>query len=410
MVGEPPVNDSDPKFPQGTDEDSSVPGRQHAWGDYLFTNQQNQVVFPQHQVFVFLQYRGENDPTDSDRKPIEEAFRTVERAFQRGAGTEGRASVIDGLLFTIGYSRTYFDRFDEDLPQSTGLLRPETVLDRIGEDPQLADPYDAVIHLGSDKAEIVLGAEEALFGSISTINGTDVSGTLGEAFERVERRSGVIGTGTAADRLDFEELSPKSPLPMGFNSAFEDTLPSEDRVTIESGPFSGGTTQHISRLEEDLDKWWMDQDHDDRVQKMFAPDFSTDRIGEAGERLGSISTLTEDVTKQVPNSIETHGRVGHLQKVARARDDNFEPIVLRRGDFFESLSDQTELHFGSLQRHVEDIITTLEAMHDVGFEEDALPELAPNEDGILEFIETKARGTYLIPPRDKRALPTPQPV
>ena len=408
--GDRPVTTDEPTYPQGPSDVSTLPERQHAWTAYQPVNRQNQVVFPQHQVFVCCRYTPASPPTDAQRARVETAFETLERAFQRGAKTAGRAVVIDGLLFSIGYSHSYFDVFDDDLPESAGLLRPEAVLERVGEDPALADDYDAVIHLGSDVAEIVLAAEEALFGGIDQVNGIPVTDTLEDVFEREERRTGLIGEGTPDDKLDVEGLPPKAPLPMGFKSGFEDTLPSEDSVTIQEGPFAGGTTQHISLLLEDLEAWWNDQDHDDRIEKMFSPQFSFEQVGLTGDQLGDFSELDETVAESVPEMVAKHGRVGHSQKLLRARNEDFEPIILRRGDFFETAADETVLNFGSIQRSMEDFVRTLRAMKEIGFEEDDESlSVAADEDGLLDYIETKARATFLVPPRELRALPPVRP-
>jgi len=408
--GERPVTTAEPKYPQGREGDAlgSLPDRQHAWWEYIPTNRQNQVVFPQHQVFVFLDYTLDGPPDEGARDRVERAFRTLERAFQRGRGTDPNALVIDGLLFTVGYARSYFDAFDAELPERARVMRPETLLAELGEDPALADDHDAVLHLGSDVAEIVLAAEEALFGGIDRVNGVGVEGSLSGAFERAERRAGMIGSGLPADRIDHD-VSPKAPVPMGFKSAFADTLPSEDSVTIREGPFAGGTTQHVSLLVERLEEWY-DQDHADRIEKMFGPGFDRDEVGQAGERLGNVSELSEETATRVPDAAETHGRVGHAQKLARARNDDFEPVILRRGDFFRTGAEETVLNFGALQRRLEEFVRTRRAMTDLGFGEDpdslSVPEA---DDGLLHYIDTRARATFLVPPRDLRALPSPRP-
>ena len=399
---------ADPKYPRGPEELSTLPDRQHAWAEYIRTNRQNQVVFPQHQVFVFLDYSLDGPPDAAARSRVERGFRTLERAFQRGLGDDSNSLVIDGLLFTVGYARSYFDRFDADLPERARVMRPGELLERLGEDPALADDYDAVLHLGSDVAEIVLAAEEALFGGVDRVNGVTVEGGLGAAFDRAERRAGLIGSGLPADRLD-RDVSSKAPVPMGFKSAFADTLPGEDRVTVRDGPFAGATTQHVSLLVEHLDEWY-DQDHTDRIEKMFGPSFDRSDVGEAGERLGNFSELSEESARRVPDAVEEHGRVGHAQKLARARDEGFDPVIMRRGDFFETGAEGTVLNFGAIQRSMEAFVRTRRAMTDLGFGDD--PDslsVADEENGLLDYIETRSRATFLVPPRSLRSLPSSRP-
>lgn len=406
VQGEDSVTEST-KYPRGPDDLSEIPSRQHSWGGFLPTNRQNQIVFPQHQVFLFLEYTPNTLPTDAQRAEVESVFRTLERAFQRGAGTKGNPVVVDGLLFSIAYSRSYFDLFDQPLPDSVGLKRPEEVVNAIDEDTSTAERFDAVVHLGSDEAEIVLAAEEALFEDVETINGIDVEGSLSGVFERSERRPGWIGSGIPSEKLD-QPVSDKSPIPMGFKSAFSDTLPTEDSVTIEEGPFEGGTTQHISQLIEDLDQWY-GESHEERIKKMFDPSFSEDEVGAAGEQLGNLSTLTEEMGRRVPDTVREDGLVGHSQKLTRVRNDDFDPIILRRGDFFHTDGDRTVLNFGAIHESTDEMVRTLKAMYDAGFEEDESISIEEDQNGILSYIRTESRSTFLMPPRELRSLPTPRP-
>jgi hypothetical protein len=97
------------------------------------------------------------------------------------------------------------------------------------------------------------------------------------------------------------------------------------------------------------------------------------------------------------------GVVGHSQKSARARDDDNSPIILRRD--FNSTDDGTAgLHFLALQRAIGDFVKTREAMNGT----DVATQSAVgqrNNNGILQYIRTKRRGNYLVPPRSFRALP-----
>jgi hypothetical protein len=53
---------------------------------------------------VYLHYAGDGQPTESDRETVESAFESLERAYRRGN---------DGLVFAVGYSPAYFERFDD---------------------------------------------------------------------------------------------------------------------------------------------------------------------------------------------------------------------------------------------------------------------------------------------------------
>lgn len=403
------VGATTPQFPQGPSDPSTLPTRQHAWGEYLVTDRQDNLVPPRHHVFVFLDYARSGVPTDADREAVDSALRTLERAYQRGTGSNDNAIANEGLLFMLGYSPAYFERFDSALPDTVDLPTPERVLAELDDDPGKADGADTLLHLASDRAQIVLSAEEALFGDLDRVNGIEVQADLTGLFERVDRRAGFTGAGLPSARLDEEAVSENAPASMGFKSKFADTAPSEDKVTIEEGPFAGGTTQHVSKLEIDLDMWYR-HDHGDRVKRMFSPEHTTQDVGDVGEGLGRDSGVTEELTDRVGEHAKRDDLVGHSQKTARARDDNFEPVILRRGDFNAPAEPGSVLHFGAIQEGIADFVRTRKAMNGLGIEDDEdVPSIAKENDGILAFIDVTNRANFLIPPRDLRALPPARP-
>jgi hypothetical protein len=395
----------EPDFPQG--DPDSLPARQHAWGKYIVRDARRNPVFPQHQVIVFLDYVGDG-PTDEEREQVEAAFRTLERAYQWGTGGNQSAAVNSGLLFSVGYAPSYFERVG-GVPDSVDLPPPAETLRELDDDPAKADPHDAMVHLGSDYAEIVLAAEEALFGRLETINGVEARGGIEGIFEQVERRAGFVGRGLPREKLDNEDIPEKAPISMGFKSVFSDAFPAEDRMTIEEGPFDGGTVFAISRLELDLDPWY-ERSESERVKRMFGASYTTDEVGPAGDNLGAKSRVTEERAENVPEDASEKGVIGHTQKLARARDDDFEPLILRRGDFNAVPPEDSDagslLHFGSIQKGMSDFVETRQAMQP-DFDGDDPPNLPEDHDGILNFIEVTNRASFLIPTRAQRALPEP---
>lgn len=414
------VGAATPQFPQGPSDLSTLPARQHAWGDYLVTDRQSNVVPPRHHVFLLLDYARDGVPTDADRETVETALRTLERAHRRGTGDRANAIENDGLLFMLGYAPAYFQRFDASLPDSVDLPSPERVLDELDDDPAKADDADALLHVASDRAQVVLSVEEALFGDLDRLNGVDVPTDLTGVFERADRRAGFTGAGLPEERLDHDAVAEEAPASMGFKSKFADTAPGEDKVTIREGPFAGGTTQHVSKLEIDLDSWY-DHDREGRVERMFSPEHTTEDVGDVGEGLGRDSGVTEDLADRTEEYAAREGVVGHAQKTVRARDDDFEPVILRRGDFNAPAEPGSVLHFGAIQEEVTDFVRTRKAMDDIHFGTDEgdgdagtdrktnAPSVAPEDDGILGFIEVHNRANFLVPPRDLRALPPARP-
>ena len=386
--------------PTGPSDLSSYPRRQHAWNSVLPTDDPGNPVAPRHRVLLFFDCPDDGAPRDSDRETMEAALRGIERAYER-SGT--------GLLLTVSYSPAYFDRFDEALPESIDLPAPEALAPF--EDPELDTP-DAVIHLASNTAQVVLGAEEGLKGNKSTLNGVDQpDAALTDVFEIIDRRTGFVGDGLPAKNADDAEGVPAdkvpddAPLFMGFKSGFKKNQASENRVTIQSGPFAGASTQHISKLQLNLNQWYNQDDRWQREAKMFCPYHAeNDVIEGAGDNLGTNSKI--DDCKPTHETAREMGVVGHSQKSAAARE-NDKPIILRR-DFNSTDGGQAGLHFLALQQRITDFVDTREAMNGTDVSEQSAVGQR-NNNGILQYIRTERRGNYLVPPRSLRALPPVNP-
>ncbi|GAB7095603.1 Tat pathway signal protein [Halolamina litorea] len=382
------------------DPASAFPERQHAWNAALPTDDAGNNHHPRHRILLALDYDGDGTPTDAEREAVEAALTGVERAYERSA---------DGLLLTISYSPYYFARFDADLPGSVDLPEPRALSDF--EDPD-ADDVDAIVHLASDHGEVVMGAEEALKGEVEELNGvSQPESALTDALSVRERRTGFIGDGLPAENQDVNGVPDDGPVPedaplyMGFESAFEGNQPGEDRVTIESGPFAGGTTQQLSTLTLNLNQWYEQDSRDQRVSKMFCPHHASEGTVEGtGENLGNDPQM--DDCGDPTETARSEGVVGHSQKMVDVREDD-KPIILRR-DFDSTDGDRASVHFLSLQRTIADFVTTREAMNGDAVAADSAVGQRTNN-GILQYINTVRRGNFLVPPRSLRALPPSNP-
>jgi hypothetical protein len=288
------------------------------------------------------------------------------------------------------------------LPSSVDLQSPTGVLSELNENQEKADAYDALLLLTSDFGSIVLSVEEALFGNLEQINGVAINDDVSGIFSKQERRTGFVGIGLPRERIERDEIPEKSPLSMGFKSGFSDNQPPEATVTIRDGPFAAGTTQLVSRLEIDLESWY-ELDEENRVHDMFSPHHTTEQVGDAGRALADHSGITEDIVDQVDEDAE-HGQVGHSQKTAKARDDDFDPVILRRSEGVATEDPNPSFNFTSIQRGISDFVETRRAMNSADLDgvDDA-------HHGILDYFEVSGRSTFLIPPRRHRALPTPRP-
>ncbi len=389
------ADDEDLDLPQASTDPEDLPERQHAWNEYLPTDEHGNDVGLEHNVLLDLEYVG--DDFERNREVVESALRTVERAYERGEG---------GIGFTIGYSPAYFDRFDDPLPGSVDLPAPERLAPF--EDPAL-DDSDALLHLASNHGHALMSAEEALKGELDELNGLEVEADLAGVLEVAGRRSGFNGEGLPADHqdeipeiADEEPIDDDAPLWMGFKSGFTHNQASEDRVTIEDGPFAGGTTQHLSKIDLNLRQWYLQDSRDQRVSKMFCPAHAEEgRVEGAGQNLGDSTDIGD-----CPSAEESAsgGVVGHAQKVHRVREDD-EPLLLRR-DFSSTDDGGAATHFLSLQRSIGDFVDTRAAMNGTGLDSATG---VRNNNGILQYVDVRRRANYLLPPRSHRALPAPNP-
>jgi hypothetical protein len=196
---------------------------------------------------------------------------------------------------------------------------------------------------------------------------------------------------------------------MGFKSGFRKNQASEDRVTIREGPFAGGTTHQLSKIRLELDQWYNQDSRSQRVGKMFCPVHAEEDLVEgAGHNLGDSAGMEErGCPAHADEDARTKGMVGHSQKSARARDDDGSPLMIRR-DFDSTDGGQASVHFVSLQRAISDFVDTRDAMNGEDLAENSAVG-QKNNNGILQYMTVLRRGNFLLPPREHRALPAPNP-
>ena len=388
--------------PAGTDDPAGLPGRQHAWNDRIRTDDHGNTLLPRHQTLLYLSLPGSGPPAASDRETVERVLRTLDRAYERSH---------DGLLHSIAYSPRYFDRFSTSLPASVDLPAPRPLSPF--ESPTL-DDQDALLHLASDRAAVVLAAEAALTGAEATVNSVSMDATLTDVLDVADRRTGFVGSGMPAERQDglagipaSNPVPERSPLFMGFIAGFRRNQATEEFVTLPSGPFAGGTTKHVSNLRMRLDDWYGEQSYDDRVAELFSPVHAAEGLVEGvGENLGDDNGVTPEIVEGVREHAREFARVGHAQKAARANRDSQGRVRTLRRHFESTDDDEASLHFPSLQRRITTFEEVRTAMNGTDLTDEPTIRQRVNN-GILEYVFVKRRGNFLVPPRSLRALPTP---
>jgi hypothetical protein len=394
--------------PVPTGDPENKPASQHAWREHIRHDEHGNSELPKHQILLYVDLDADGPPGADARETVESALATLDRAYEWSN---------EGLLFSVAYSPAYFDRFEHSLPADLDLHEPQALS---GFETPAFDTQDAVVHLASDSPDVVLEAEAALTGESETANGEDVTARLTDVATVDSRRTGFVGAGLPAQNQDVEGIPDSKPVPeasplfMGFKAGFVGNQATEEYVTLDSGPFAGGTTKAISNLRQRLGDWYEEQDYREQVMEMFSPGHAEAGLVEGiGANLGDDSGIDQFVDDLLDDARE-FGRVGHAQKAARAnRDADGNVRLLRR--HFESTddigSDQkvASLHFPSLQTGVSEFEAVRRAMNgsDVPAETPAVRQRVNN--GILEYIFVRRRGYFLVPPRRHRALPTPRP-
>jgi dye decolorizing peroxidase len=361
---------------------AGLPARQHAWNATLAIDEHGNPVAPRFDRLLFFDLL--DKPTEQDVRRLEASLRALERAFSWGPR---------GLLFTIGWGPHYFEHV---LGVPSPIPAPKELSDF--ELPSF-DEYDLCLHLAADDEQRLRDVELAL------VHGTQPAGSsigLGRGLRWRETRTGFTGAGLPSAHQEVSGIPGGKPVPasaplfMGFKSGFKKNQASEDDVTIDRGPFAGGTTMQVSYMRLRLDGWYGLLDAKERVARMYAPEITP----------ADVARFTDDAPSQpgrYAQAARRYGVVGHSQTSARARRHGH-PVILRR-DFDTVDGGVAALHFVSLQRSIADFVATRNAMNaaNAGYLNPAITDTVNN--GINEFIFVLKRANYILPARATRSYP-----
>jgi len=365
---------------------AGLPARQHAWTAYLARDPDGNPMPPRFSRLLFFDVSGR--PTARDSQVLEAALRTLER------GYEWRPA---GLLFTVGWGPRYFSGV-------LGVTAPVPVATALsGFEQPVIDDYHLCLHLASDD-EARLAAIEAALVHGRPIPGFSATGPLdvSAALRWQATRSGFVGAGLPADRQDVGGIPAGHPVPagaplfMGFKSGLTRNQATEDDVTIPAGPFAGGTTMHNSYMRLSLSTWYSQLSQPERVARMYAPQVTP-------EQADSFTTDAESDPGLLSQAITRYGVIGHAQASATVRRGG-RPLIIRR-DFDTIDGGAAGVHFVSLQRDIQDFITTRTAMNSTSAQLLNPSITSTVNNGINEFIFVLNRGNYILPARRQRSFP-----
>ena len=352
---------------------AGLPVRQHAWTQTLSLDRHGNSVPPRFDRLVFFEVLGR--PTPSYALLLEASLRELERSYSWGP---------DGLLFTASWGTHYFKHVlgvRSPIPEATALSDFEA--------PSI-DRYDLCLHVACDDAERLGVVERQLASRLHPVlrHRDTRTGFTGAGLPAAHQRVGGIPVGDPVNRA--------APLFMGFKSALKHNQASENSVTIQGGGLDQGTTMAVSYMRLRLDSWYRDLGYAERVARMYSPQTSP-------EDAARITTDAESHPKLLGQAIRRYGVIGHAQAAACARVHG-RPRILRR-DFDTVDGGLAGLHFVSLQRRIEDFVTTRTAMNQEGAQLINPGISATVNNGINEFIFVVRRGNYLMPSRADRAFP-----
>jgi dye decolorizing peroxidase len=364
---------------------AGLPERQHAWTATLARDADGNPVSPRFDRLLFLDVDG--TPTPAHASVLEAALRTLERSFPWGPS---------GLLFTAGWGPDYFERL---LRVRSPIPRAKRLSDF--ELPAI-DDYHLCLHLACDDERRLAEVEAALVHGAPLPGSADGSLDVSSALRWRETRTGFVGAGLPAAHQNVGGIPPGNPVPkasplfMGFKSSLRKNQATEDDVTISSGPFADGTTMQVSYMRLRLDSWYQNLSYRERIARMYAPQVTP-------EQVEHFTTDAESDPNLLPQAINRYGVIGHSQTSARARR-NGKPLIIRR-DFNTVDGGLAGLHFVSVQRTIEDFITTRKAMNasSAQLQNPAITDTVNN--GINEFIFVAKRANYILPPRRSRSFP-----
>jgi dye decolorizing peroxidase len=362
-----------------------LPARQHAWEASLAKDVHGNAVAPRFNRLLLFDL--ERSPDANGARGLEAAMRTLERRYPWGH---------EGLVFALGWGPRYFEHWLGDpspVPHPRALSSFEL--------PAL-DAFDVCLHLACDDERRLADVEAALTRG-AVLAGADGPLDLRGVLRWRETRTGFAGAGLPAGRQHVggippgEPVAADAPLFMGFKSGLRRNQASEDDVTIADGPWTGGTTMHVSYMRLRLDSWYGLLNERERVARMYAPQVTPEQV----------KRFTTDAASDpagFASAARHYGVVGHAQASARARK-NGKPRILRR-DFDTVDGGEAGLHFVALQRTIADFVATRRAMNAVSAPY-INPAITPTvNNGINESIFVLRRANYLVPSRPRRSFPT----
>ena len=402
-----------------------------------------EVVVPplHHQLVTATVKAGDSKRELADAQAaLEDALRELDRRFEPTPA---------GLGVTVAWGLPYFRRFvlqlaDDHIPVDVRATKTKDKPVRVLLDARLfpSDPEETILEandvavlLRSDRLDHIAAGSKALFQDLDLFRVTSIrKGFAGGGFDggqslpkRMAVAAGVKGSYLIPDH---------SELFLGFTSTQKAGLGPPKIANIEElgysagGYFAQGTHLAVSHITENLEAWYVNFPHDERVATVFRPGLKV------GERVLTVPQGPDDVVDEarVKRDFGRTKQIGHsasLQTVSRLASTAvgrsgavYGPgtAIPHRADFNtldnpffwsadpkrDGMSDTPAagVHFVVFNPSSDDFNRGRLAMDGVLPDGTKLP-FAPRDrgQGFNSILRTTHRQNFLVPPRRHRSFP-----
>jgi hypothetical protein len=404
------------------------------------------VVPPLHHEVVTAKLRvGESRADLRDAQvELERILRLLEERYE---------ATPSGLGVTVAWGLPYFRRYvpgqaDRHLPLDTRATveaaKPVRALEdaiRFPSDPPdtILEENDVAVLLRSDSLANVSDGAETLFDELKGLFAvTSIrKGFAGGGFDGSKSLPKQMATAAGVPGADL--IPDTSELFLGFTSTQKQGLGPPRIANFETlghvdlGPgryFAQGTNMHLSHLFEDLEFWYLQFDHQERVDTTFRPGLEVEpttlTVPQAAEDVQSAAKVAQDY--------ETYRRIGHsgsiqpssrLDRAVEGPDGTVYQkgtAIPQRADFntldnpfFWTGAPERDrfvdepaagLHFVVFNPSSDDFRRNRLAMDGVLPNGTKLPfEPRSRGQGFNAVLQTTHRQNFLVPPRRHRAFP-----
>jgi hypothetical protein len=355
-----------------------------------------------------------------------------------------------GLAITVAWGLVYFRRYvpgqtRRELPidrRASSRSRRVHVLEharRFPSDPPdtILEHNDLAILLRSDDPDLVDEAQQRLTADLADILAlTSIrTGVVGGGFHGAQSLPKQIAT--AAKVRGAELMPPTAELFLGFTSTVKASLGPPKIANFETlgyaalrnAYFVGGTHMHLSHINEDLLRWYLNFDHRERGEAMFRPGL---KLGRARQ---TVSQSRGDV--ETPAALRRdylrHRQIGHagaIQSASRldrdvvSHDGTLYPkgtAVPQRADFNTidnpfawssepardrmSTEPSAGVHFIVFNPTSDDFRRVRLAMDGILPDGTRLTFKSRFPEGLNSVLQTTHRQNFLVPPRPHRSFP-----